>query len=198
MSPAAVELREFTLADGSFLMSWIPGPVELLTWAGPSFTWPLDEPQIAAYAAESAAPGRWSWMGVDSQTGQVVGHASVRVDAKGGAGRLGRVLIAPEARGRGLGAGMLKEVLAVALDLRGLQRVELGVFSHNASAVRLYERLGFQVERVLPDVEQVEGRSWSVLQMSLACADWASARGQQREDDGGPVAQHHEASGMTP
>ena len=39
------------MADGALLKEWIPGPVELLTWAGPSFTWPLDDAQLAAYAA---------------------------------------------------------------------------------------------------------------------------------------------------
>ncbi|MEU9117024.1 GNAT family protein [Streptomyces sp. NPDC048483] len=181
MSLAGVELREFTRADGSFLTSWISGPAELMTWAGPAFTWPLDGPQIAQYAAESETPRRGSWMGVDSRTGQVVGHASVRVDADGVAGRLGRVLVAPQARGRGVGAGLLTQVLAVSFGARGLQRVELGVFSHNGSAVRLYERLGFQVERVLPDVEHVAGQSWSALQMCLAKADWAAALGQRHE-----------------
>ncbi|MEU0947492.1 GNAT family protein [Streptomyces canus] len=110
------------------------------------------------------------------------GTCSVRVDARGVAGRWGRVLIVPEARGRGLGAGMLKDGLAVAFDIRGVQRVELGVLSHNTSAVRLCEWHGFQVQRVLPTVKQVEGRFWSVLQMSLTGADWASARGQKRAD----------------
>ncbi|MEU4928312.1 GNAT family protein [Streptomyces yokosukanensis] len=186
MSGAAVELRMFTRADGSFLTSWIAGPVELMTWAGPTFTWPLDKLQIAAYAAESMTRRRRSWMGVNSRTGQVVGHASVRMNADGAAGRLGRVLIAPEARGCGMGAAMLTHVLAVSFGSLGLERVELGVFSHNDSAVRLYERLGFQVERVLPDVEQVEGQSWSALQMCLAKQDWA------------PLPGHHDGSGTTP
>jgi hypothetical protein len=55
-----LELHQFEVADGALLKEWITGPVEL-TWSGPSFTWPLDDPQLAAYAAESAA-GRWlSW-----------------------------------------------------------------------------------------------------------------------------------------
>ncbi|MEU8976246.1 GNAT family protein [Streptomyces monashensis] len=193
MSVAVVELREFTVADGSFLMSWIGGPAELMAWAGPTFTWPLDGPQIAAYAAECATPRRWGWMGFDPRTRRTVGHASVRIAADGSTGRLGRVLVALEARGRGVGGGMVREVLGAAFGPLGLQRVELGVFSHNTSALRLYERLGFQAERVLADVERVEGQSWSAVQMFLSRADWAAAAlGGQR------AAQQHEAEGTRP
>jgi RimJ/RimL family protein N-acetyltransferase len=180
-----LELREFEVADGALLKGWITGPVELLTWGGPSFTWPLDDTQLAAYAADSAAGRRPSWTAVDSATGEAIGHVSLRIgnvrSPNAGAhtetslsdpdslssGRLGRVLIAPAVRGRGHAAVMLQRVLELAFGELGLERVELGVFSHNTSAVRLYERLGFQRDNVLTDIEQVDGESWSALQMSL-------------------------------
>ena len=69
-----LELHQFEVADGALLKEWITGPVELLTWSGPSLTWLLDDPQLAAYAAESAA-GRWlSWTAADSATGEAIGH----------------------------------------------------------------------------------------------------------------------------
>lgn len=170
-----VDLREFTADDAPLLVEWIAGPTELLTWAGPAFTWPLDDGQLAEYAAESATDRRRSWMGVETDTGRVVGHASLRIDADVSSGRLGRVLVAPEARGRGYGAALLEPVLVAAFEVLRLDRVELGVFSHNASAVRLYERLGFAVDSVLPDVERVEGRPWTALQMVLEKPAWGGA-----------------------
>jgi len=50
--------------------------------------------------------------------------------------------VAPEARGRGVGAALVAEVVAWARG-RGLRRVLLDVGAHNAAARRLYERLGF-------------------------------------------------------
>ncbi|MFD3657726.1 GNAT family N-acetyltransferase [Streptomyces sp. NPDC058620] len=167
-----VELREFAAADVPLLMAWIAGPTELLTWAGPAFTWPLDESQLAEYAAESATDRRRSWMGLETDSGRVVGHASLRIDAAVSSGRLGRVLVAPQARGRGYGTALLEPVLTAAFEELRLDRVELGVFDHNESAVRLYERLGFVVDRVLPDVERVDGRPWSALQMVLEKSAW--------------------------
>jgi RimJ/RimL family protein N-acetyltransferase len=162
-----VELREFTLADAGLFMAWIDGPEELLTWA-PVFSWPLDESQLAAYAAESEAPGRRIWTAVDSGSGEAVGHVSLKLDADRRSGRLGRVLVSPGARGRGYGAAMLREVLALAFGTLGLHRVELGVFTHNGGAIRLYERLGFVCDSVLHDVERMNGRPWSAMQMSIA------------------------------
>lgn len=164
-----IELREFALADSPFLVSWIDGPTQLLTWAGPTFTWPLDAQQLAAYATESA---RRTWMGVDSATGDPVGHASLRIDAD--TARLGRVLVAPEARGRGVGADLLTEVLMVAFGPLDLRRVTLGVFAHNTSALGLYERLGFRKDGVIEDVERVDGQAWSAVQMSQSRTNWAA------------------------
>lgn len=169
MTVAVVELRDFRPADGSLLMSWVRRRVDTVAWAGSGFTWPLDVGQIAAYAA---APERHSWMGFDPRSGQTVGHVSVRLSVGGGVGRLGRVLIAPEVRGRGLATAMLGEALSRAFGDLGLRHVELGVYSHNTSAVRLYERFGFQAERVVQGTQQIEGPDWTLLEMGLAKADW--------------------------
>jgi RimJ/RimL family protein N-acetyltransferase len=164
MGPSAVELREFEPADAGCLLAWVGGPEELLTWSGPAFSWPLDQGQLGAYAAEAS---RRIWMAVDARTGEAVGHASLKLAADRPGGRLGRVLVAPAARGRGVGAAMLTQVLAQAFGELGLERVELGVFTHNGSAIRLYERLGFTCEAVLRDVEHVNGRGWSAMRMSV-------------------------------
>ncbi|WP_406278742.1 GNAT family N-acetyltransferase [Embleya sp. NBC_00896] len=166
-----VELRAFTVADADDLVAWIDGPAELVTWAGPTFTWPLDESQLAGYAAES---GRRTWMGVDPETGRSLAHTSLRLDAEGTSGRLQRVLVAPDARGRGVGEALLTAVLRIAFDQLHLERVELGVFAHNEHARRLYERLGFEVYMVLPDVERVNGKSWTALQMHLIKTNWST------------------------
>ncbi|MGW1963865.1 GNAT family N-acetyltransferase [Streptomyces sp. NPDC001935] len=163
-----VELSPFTLADAGVVASWISGPAELANWAGPGFTRPLDDAQLAAYVAE---PGRRTWTGVGAD-GRMVGHASLRLAADGVSARLGRVLVAPDARGQGYGSALLTLVLTFGFARLGLERVELGVFSHNDSAVRLYERLGFRLTKVLPATDQGNGQSWSTLQMSLAKADW--------------------------
>jgi acetyl esterase/lipase/GNAT superfamily N-acetyltransferase len=58
------------------------------------------------------------------------------------AGYLISMWVAPEARGRGIGAALVREVLAWARG-RGLHRLLLDVGAHNVPARRLYERLGF-------------------------------------------------------
>lgn len=163
---SSVELREFVLTDAALLEAWIGGPEELLTWAGPAFAWPLDVKQIASYAAESPVRRR-IWTALETRSGVAVGHASLRLEPGSSTGRLGRVLVASGARGQGIGGAMLEEVLASAFGALDLDRVELGVYSHNTAAVRLYERLGFGCDSVLDDVERVNGRAWSAMQMSI-------------------------------
>ncbi|MEV8534738.1 GNAT family protein [Streptomyces sp. NPDC051211] len=173
-----LSLRPFRLADDAPLLHrWVTTPAELLTWAGPAFSWPLDRTQLTAYATE---PGRHTWTAVAPGPEQVpgpdqvpgpeevpLGHISLCRHPDGSGARLGRVLIAPEARGRGLGEALLRQTLDRAFGELGLPALDLGVYTHNTPAVRLYERLGFRTEALLPDVEEVDGVRWSALQMRL-------------------------------
>ena len=103
-----------------------------------------------------------------------VGHASVKF-ADAGAGRLGRILIDPTRRGHGLGDALVGAVLSDAYDKLELARIDLGVFTHNVAALRLYHRHGFTSRALLPSVERINGATWDALQMSLTRARYYSA-----------------------
>lgn len=76
----------------------------------------------------------------ESQEPPVVGYASLRhVD---GTADVNRIVVDPEHRQRGIGRGLLEELLRQALT-RGCERVLLDVDPANTAAVRLYEEFGF-------------------------------------------------------
>ncbi|MBA2665661.1 MAG: GNAT family N-acetyltransferase [Trueperaceae bacterium] len=79
------------------------------------------------------------WREGDTDLGMVRGAPH---DGDADAGYLISMWVAPEARGRGVGAALVGEVIAWARG-RGLRRLVLDVGAHNEPARRLYERLGF-------------------------------------------------------
>ena len=58
-------------------------------------------------------------------------------------GELANIAVRPELRGRGLGARLLDEVVAVSRR-RGVEKLYLEVRDSNDAALRLYERFGFR------------------------------------------------------
>ena len=54
------------------------------------------------------------------------------------------VYVAPEARGKGVAALLMQQVLTFAADTLRVRQVSLGVNANNAAALALYRRLGFQ------------------------------------------------------
>lgn len=50
--------------------------------------------------------------------------------------------------GRGIGSALMRELIDVADNWLNLKRLELNVYTDNAVAIRLYERLGFKPEGV--------------------------------------------------
>ena len=68
---------------------------------------------------------------------------TARLLVKGATGKIGRVCVLPEARGRGLGAALILRALEVLRDQPGVTEAYLGSQSH---ATGFYEKLGFSVE----------------------------------------------------
>jgi len=65
--------------------------------------------------------------------------------------------VAPEARGKRIGERLIAEAIAFARTIGGVLQIHLAVTSHNASARRLYERMGFTTYGREPRVLIVDG-----------------------------------------
>jgi RimJ/RimL family protein N-acetyltransferase len=101
-------------------------------------------------------------------TGKVVGWCDItRLEREGSrhCGRLGIGLL-PGYRGRGAGRRLMESAISRALEV-GLERVELEVYASNATAIGLYEKLGFVREGAKRKGRFLDGRYEDVILMAL-------------------------------
>ncbi|MFL6264280.1 MAG: GNAT family N-acetyltransferase [Thermoanaerobaculia bacterium] len=177
-----IELIPFTEADIEPLLGWIRSHEELLLWTASSFGYPLTREHIQQHLRDSAARGdRLIFKAVDSESGETIGHVELgAIDARNRSARVGRVLLAPAARGRGLGTAMMRATLAYAFDVLQVHRAELGVFDVNPRALACYERAGFRREGVRRESfavpAELGGGYWSDITMSVLASEWESLR----------------------
>jgi RimJ/RimL family protein N-acetyltransferase len=96
---------------------------------------------------------------------EVVG--SIHLDAtRHGYAELG-MAVAREWRGRGVGSALLEAAIAWARE-RGLHKLCLSVFPHNAAAIALYRKYGFVDEgRRVQQFRRSNGELWDALEMGL-------------------------------
>jgi ribosomal protein S18 acetylase RimI-like enzyme len=116
--------------------------------------WGADEEDVTALLrlvspGSSAWPGdpkvrRWAGLRRDGRLVACLGDTS----AAEGVGHVSAIAVRPEARGRGLGpsitAWAMRRMFAEGCDV-----VTLGVYADNAVGLRMYDRLGFTVDRAL-------------------------------------------------
>ncbi len=86
--------------------------------------------------------------------------------------------IDPVLQGRGVGRKLLSHIIDWARD-NGLAWIDLGVFSENAPAIRLYESLGFQRTGSLEDVFRLPGGVVDDIRMSLDLRSSETASSRQ-------------------
>jgi ribosomal protein S18 acetylase RimI-like enzyme len=97
--------------------------------------------------------------------GDVIG--SIHVQTSGhGFGEIG-MAIAREWRGRGVGSALMAAAIEWARE-RGLHKLSLGVFAHNAAALALYRKFGFVEEgRRVKHYRRQSGELWDSIEMGL-------------------------------
>lgn len=176
MLPPAIGLEPFGDADIERLVAWISSPALLGQWTASTFTHPLTRPQLEQHLRETAARGDRLIYRVVVED-EVVGHLELgAIDRRHRSLRIGRVFVAPGARGRGVGTRMMQAALEIAFDQLSMHRVELGVFDFNREAVALYERVGFRREGLRRDVFLGPDGYWSELVMSILADEWRAKR----------------------
>jgi ribosomal protein S18 acetylase RimI-like enzyme len=96
---------------------------------------------------------------------EVVGSLHLE-PSRHGFGEIG-MAVAREWRGRGVGSALLGAAIDDARE-RGLHKVSLSVFAHNAAAIALYRKFGFVEEgRLVKQYRRANGELWDAIEMGL-------------------------------
>jgi ribosomal protein S18 acetylase RimI-like enzyme len=110
-----------------------------------------------------------SLLAVDPATDAVVGQLFIGV-ASYGVADLGMAIL-DGWRGRGVGSALMAAAVDFARD-HGAHKVNLQVWPHNAAALALYEKFGFEVEgRLHRHWPRRNGELWDALVMGLVLDD---------------------------
>jgi RimJ/RimL family protein N-acetyltransferase len=169
-----VALAPFTETDIDRLTAWISSPQLLGQWAASGYSYPLTRAQVEAHMRRSAEIGALMFKALDDQE-SVIGHVEFgSIDRLNRSLRIGRVFVAPERRGRGLGVDLMRAALGVAFDRFRVHRVELAVFDFNQAAIACYERVGFRREGVRREMFESGNGYWSEIIMSMLESEWRS------------------------
>ena len=73
---------------------------------------------------------------------------------------IGAVFVTPRYRQKGIGRGLVSELLRIAREDKKLKQLNLAVSTTNKSAVKLYEDLGFSVFGTEPNAAFVNGKGY--------------------------------------
>lgn len=153
-SAGSLRVRARRERDVREIVGWVPDPAALRLFSGSRLAWPLSASQLQSMAD---IPGMAPSVVVTS-SGRLVGHFDLTLD--GPVARLGRVIVNPALRGRGLAIVVVRLALAEAERL-GADVVRLNVVSTNEPALRAYRRAGFTTGERMPgraDVTTMEHR----------------------------------------
>ena len=130
-------LHPFDEARVPELMRWFTDRAATQVWGGPEFRFPFSEATFREDAKLASLATRMLVTG----DGRLVafGQFYLRV----GRCHLGRLAVAPDARGGGLGTQLIHDMCAEGRPLFGAGSCSLFVVPSNSRAKALYERLGF-------------------------------------------------------
>lgn len=119
--------------------AWLDSASATQRWAGPGVAYPLAPEAFAQALQLSQRPG---WVLLDARD-QCVGFGQYWPTTAGTL-HLGRIIVSPQARGRGLGRVLMQALMGQALQSAGVEQLTLRVYRDNVAAVTLYRDLGFQ------------------------------------------------------
>lgn len=134
----SLTLRPARPSDFLALSAWIPDAAACTRWAGPGVPFPFAPEALGGLLEARKRPSYGLW-----EDGALAAFGQHWVLTPGRV-HLGRLIVAPGARGRGLGRGLCRRLMAKAVRATGAQVLTLRVYRDNAAARSLYASLGFQ------------------------------------------------------
>ncbi|HEV8063432.1 MAG TPA: GNAT family protein [Acidimicrobiales bacterium] len=173
-----VQLRPFAEDDLPAMAEALTDP-DVMKLTGSVHSWReaaarrpgADEAFLAWYRTRNQAEDRLDLAIVDLKTRACVGEAVLNDYSQANSSCNFRILIGPKGRDRGLGSEATTLMIRYGLDVLGLHRIELSVYSFNPRAQRVYEKTGFQVEGRLRHAFRFDDEWIDTVLMSVLATD---------------------------
>lgn len=126
--------------DYNAVATWLPDAAATLRWAGPNVVFPFDAVQLPS---QVQVPGGTSYVLCEGSECVAFGQHWV---LKPQSVHLGRLVVAPSHRGKGLGRELCRQLITAAVTSTKARSVTLRVYKDNQVAQSLYASLGFECE----------------------------------------------------
>ena len=157
-----MQLRAFNPDDAETILSWCKDKHAFRLWSADRYKdFPAQpEEMLEQYNGNNMYP---LTAVVDNL---VIGHILLRFPSEDKSViRFGFVIADDSKRGKGYGKHMLQLAILKAKQDFGAQKITLGVFDNNPSALHCYESVGFVV--IGTDTYVIDGEEWSGKEMEL-------------------------------
>ncbi len=162
-------LRPYQASDAGVIVSWFRDEIAFRKWCGTKYeTFPITAKDMNRHYVELSALGGFFPMTAVEGT-QIVGHLILRcTDEKRSIIRFGYVVVDEKKRGMGYGKKMLTLAAEYARVRLGAEKITLGVFENNESALRCYRAVGFCPAEAEPKrTVRILDEDWTLWEMEL-------------------------------
>lgn len=167
-----IRLEKFDKKFYSELIDSIKNAKDLMQFGGPEFTFPLTEEQIDKTLSDQ---NRIAFRVANSADGNTIGHCEIYFSQD--SAKLGRILIIDQyQRGKGIGEQMVILLLRYIRENRKERNIELNVFDFNIGAIKCYEKVGFNINPDKKLIREVDGQTWTALNMVLNLENWKNIK----------------------
>jgi RimJ/RimL family protein N-acetyltransferase len=157
-----ISLENFSEDDFEKLISWISNEEDLIQFAGSIFNFPLTKEQLNDYIK---IPGVNAYKVIFENIH--IGHAEINL-TENNPPKLCRILVGDKNfRGKGLCQQIVNSLLNICKEKFNSKIVELNVFEWNESAIRCYEKVGFQFNREKQKEIVVDNKKWISINMII-------------------------------
>jgi len=155
-----IDVLDERMAD--CVAGWLHSRADVMLFGGARLPFPLTGRDLLATSDDGCVVLA---MKVDDM---LVASGSYKLLASGRV-RIGRIIVAPACRGRGLGRATVIGLMETATRAVDASVVELGVYQHNTNAINLYESLGFCQTRV-GATTTIDGKPFTGIEMEYRVA----------------------------
>ena len=155
-------LRPFSINDAETILSWCKDKHAFRLWSADRYKdFPaMPEEMMEQYEGENMYP-------LTAVVGErIVGHILLRFPSEDkNVIRFGFVIVDDSKRGMGYGKQMLRLAIDFAQRKLDAQKITLGVFCDNHSAVECYKSVGFRITGT--DSYPIDGEEWKGFEMEM-------------------------------